>query len=154
MVKNRVLFCNNSLGGNAWRYLAPFYDVIRPIDHVSLTLDCVTSFLCVINIRNIRSSSYLHFSFFTYLWPNNWWRAGLPGHSVRVVVYHFVPICSFPAWCFVRDVEIACVLSICLFIIRCATWQNQQSGMCAQRRLRSTWASTQSDQSLRCARYG
>ena len=28
-----------------------------------------------------------------------------------------------------------------------ATWQNQQNDMCAQRRLRSTWASAQSDQS-------
>ena len=32
-----------------------------------------------------------------------------------------------------------------------ASWQNQQNGMCAQRRLRSAWASAQSDQSLRCA---
>ena len=31
-----------------------------------------------------------------------------------------------------------------------AAWQNQQSGMCAQPRLRSAWASAQSDQSLRC----
>ena len=30
----------------------PFYDVILPIDHVSLTLNGVTSFLRVINIRN------------------------------------------------------------------------------------------------------
>ena len=52
MVKNRVLFCNNSLGGNAWRSLAPFYDVILSTDHVSLTLDGVASFLCVINVRN------------------------------------------------------------------------------------------------------
>ena len=29
-----------------------------------------------------------------------------------------------------------------------ASWQNQQNGMCAQRRLRSAWASAQSDQSL------
>ena len=29
-------------------------------------------------------------------------------------------------------------------------WQNQQIGLCAQRRLRSAWASAQSDQSLRC----
>ena len=29
-------------------------------------------------------------------------------------------------------------------------WQNQQSGTCAQGRLRSAWASAQSDQSLRC----
>ena len=31
-----------------------------------------------------------------------------------------------------------------------ASWQNKQNGMCAQRRLRSAWASAQSDQSLRC----
>ena len=30
-----------------------------------------------------------------------------------------------------------------------ASWQNQQNGRCAQRRLRSAWASAQSDQSLR-----
>ena len=31
-----------------------------------------------------------------------------------------------------------------------ASWQNQQYCMCAQRRLRSAWASAQSDQSLHC----
>ena len=30
-----------------------------------------------------------------------------------------------------------------------ASWQNQQYGLCAQWRLRSAWASAQSDQSLR-----
>ena len=35
-----------------------------------------------------------------------------------------------------------------------ASWQNQQNGMRAQRRLRSAWASAQSDQSLRCALNG
>ena len=35
-----------------------------------------------------------------------------------------------------------------------ASWQNQQNGMCAQRRLRSAWASEKSDQSLRCALNG
>ena len=34
------------------------------------------------------------------------------------------------------------------------SWQNQQNGMCVQRRLRSAWASAQSDQSLRCALSG
>ena len=42
--------------------------------------------------------------------------------------------------------------------VRCsiwaATWQNQQNGMCAQRRLRSAWLSAQSDKSLRCALKG
>ena len=31
-----------------------------------------------------------------------------------------------------------------------ASWQNEQNGLCAQRRLRQAWASAQSDQSLRC----
>ena len=30
------------------------------------------------------------------------------------------------------------------------SWQNQQNGMCTQRKLRSAWASAQSDQSLCC----
>ena len=38
----------------------------------------------------------------------------------------------------------------CDKIIWAASWQNQQNGMCTQRRLRSAWASAQSDQSLRC----
>ena len=32
-----------------------------------------------------------------------------------------------------------------------APWQNQQNGLCAERRLRSAWASGQSDQSSLCA---
>ena len=35
-------------------------------------------------------------------------------------------------------------------IIWATSWQNQQNDPCAQRRLRSAWASAQSDQSLRC----
>ena len=38
--------------------------------------------------------------------------------------------------------------------IRAASWQNQQNGMYSQRRLRSAWASAQSDQSLRCQHEG
>ena len=34
-----------------------------------------------------------------------------------------------------------------------ASWQNQQNGLCTQQRLRSAWASTQSDQSLLCAQW-
>ena len=34
------------------------------------------------------------------------------------------------------------------------SWQKQQNDFCAQRRLRSAWASAQSDQSLRCALNG
>ena len=35
-------------------------------------------------------------------------------------------------------------------IIWASVWQNQQNYLCAQRRRRSAWASTQSDQSLCC----
>ena len=38
--------------------------------------------------------------------------------------------------------------------VRANTLQNQQNGMCAQPRLRSAWASTQSDHSLCCAING
>ena len=31
-----------------------------------------------------------------------------------------------------------------------AAWQNQQTHLCAKRRLKSAWAATHSDQSLRC----
>ena len=37
------------------------------------------------------------------------------------------------------------------FDIWATSWQNQQNDMCAQQRLRSAWASAQSDQSLLCA---
>ena len=39
-------------------------------------------------------------------------------------------------------------------VIWAASWQKQQNDMCAQRRLRSAWASAQSDQSLCCALNG
>ena len=38
--------------GNARHYLVPFYDVILPVNHVSLMLDGVMSFLHVITIKN------------------------------------------------------------------------------------------------------
>ena len=43
-----------------------------------------------------------------------------------------------------------CSYASTIIIIWAATWQNQQKWVCAQRRLRSAWASAQSDQSLRC----
>ena len=42
-------------------------------------------------------------------------------------------------------------LIMCIWAI---SWQNQQYGICTQRRLRSAWASSQSDQSLRCDQTG
>ena len=41
----------------------------------------------------------------------------------------------------------------CCTCIWAASWQNQQNGICAQRRLRSAWASTQSDRSTLCAQW-
>ena len=41
-----------------------------------------------------------------------------------------------------------------IIVYRATLWQNQQNGMCAQRRLRSAWAYSQSDQSLRCVLSG
>ena len=38
--------------------------------------------------------------------------------------------------------------SLAMLIFWAASWQNQQNGMCAQRKLRSAWASAHSDQSL------
>ena len=47
-------------------------------------------------------------------------------------------------------------ISRCILInfhIWATSWQNQQNGMCAQQRLRSAWASAQSDQSSLCAQW-
>ena len=89
MVKHRVLFCNNSLGGNALRYLVPFYDVIFPIGHVSLTLDGVTSYYRVINVRNtckhLRYSQTFGDDFFSAMaerWKN------LKDTTVSVLLFH------------------------------------------------------------------
>ena len=38
-----------------------------------------------------------------------------------------------------------------IYVIWAASWQNQQNGMCAQRRFRSAISSAQSDQSFRCS---
>ena len=59
-------------------------------------------------------------------------------------VYHYVVIM------FVFIVQSVTFLRNHVLHKLAASWQNQQNGMCAQRRLRSAWASAQSDQSLRC----
>ena len=53
-------------------------------------------------------------------------------------------------WGSFRSYHVLVPLALYLVLMWAASWQNQQSGMCAQRRLRSAWASTQSDQNLRC----
>ena len=51
---------------------------------------------------------------------------------------------------FIKEVlwHVSCLLvNVAQHHIWATSWQNQQNGMCAQRRLRSAWASAQSDQS-------
>ena len=55
-----------------WRLVPSFYDVILPIVHVSLTLDAVTTFLRIMNLKNIckrlgYSQNYLRDS--SVQWP-------------------------------------------------------------------------------------
>ena len=59
----------------------------------------------------------------------------------NLVQYDFEPI---------LEVKVCCSVFHILLIIWAASWQNQQNDLCTQRRLRSAWASTQSDQSLCC----
>ena len=51
-------------------------------------------------------------------------------HHETITLSHTVPVVKTNKWA--------------------APWQNQQNDLCTQRRLRSAWASAQSDQSLRC----
>ena len=63
-------------------------------------------------------------------------------------------------WTFMTDTHVQWLYSPILRFtahiwstIWAASWQNQQNGMCAQRRLRSVWASAQSHQSSLCAQW-
>ena len=56
----------------------------------------------------------------------------------------------FDCWCNCLNVGTQVMLFPIINYISAAAWLIQQNGMCAQRRLRSAWASVQSDQSLRC----
>ena len=64
--------------------------------------------------------------------------------NVRSLVCHVVQTIG-QSMCFVL------LNSYCYDYIWATSWQNQQNGMCAQRRL---WSDSQSDQSLRCALSG
>ena len=72
--------------------------------------------------------------------PNFMWDGGTkvcsdgPGHMTKMAA---MPI-------YVR------VSRVLTWVHWAASWQNQQSDLCAQQRLRSAWASAQSDQSHRC----
>ena len=66
-----------------------------------------------------------------------------------------VRLCGWIGWS-ESSLDARVILQVCpcsgsfrLTIVWTTAWQNQQNDMCAQRRLRSSWASTQSDQSLR-----
>ena len=58
-------------GGNVWRYLALFYDVILPLDHV-------TSFLRVMNVKNTcKRLRYSHSS--GWISSLHWWKVSSIG---------------------------------------------------------------------------
>ena len=63
---------------------------------------------------------------------------------VKLNLFHFTRVRLVSvSLCLVYTITLT---NICIWA---ALWQNQQNGMCAQRRLRSAWASAQSNQSLR-----
>ena len=73
-------------------------------------------------------------------------------HSVYIFWTHYSkekPPCSNVLEWLQQIFRVSEILGF-LRYIWAASWQNQQNGMCAQRRLRSAWASAQSDQSLCC----
>ena len=72
-------------------------------------------------------------------WATTWQKCALRSAYSFLVSFMFVFKTAVHHWRF-RFVK----------IIWAAAWQNQQNELCAQWRLRSAWASAQSDQSLRC----
>ena len=76
-------------------------------------------------------------------------RNGNKHNARRESVVCSQPSSTAPRWAVIYE----CFPSL-TFSVWAASWQNQQNGMCAQRRLRSAWASAQSDQSLHCALNG
>ena len=114
MVKSRVLFCNSSLGGCAWRYWAPFYDAILPIDHVSLTLDGVTSFLRVINERN--TCKHLRYrQTFSGISSVQWrkvgriWRIQLLFHRFLYVRIEIDQLLCVNCWVIIHCLSVSCM---------------------------------------------
>ena len=114
-------------------------------------------FILVVIVRPLSVRFWLLFIFRIALRPSagkdmSFWL------SVCAVLLYAVLIVS--CWCLGPDVEFDCIgswsfMSTLLFkYIWAATPEIQQTGMCAQRRIRSAWASAQSDQSLRCALNG
>ena len=74
--------------------------------------------------------------------------------SFHFIALVYVPLeNSYCMWLVLRlSREIAChILNWKYWKSWAASWQNQQNGMYPHRRLRSAWASAQSDQSLCCA---
>ena len=59
--------------------------------------------------------------------------------------------CFLLFFCFVLFFSSCASWTGCTNLKRATAQQNQQNDLCSQRRLRSAWASAQSDQSLRCA---
>ena len=68
-------------------------------------------------------------------------------HAVVQILFAWCNIMCYPAKCSI--IKSATFVNCFEGIKRATTWQNQQNDLCAQWRLRSAWASAQSDQSLR-----
>ena len=121
--------------------------------HVKTTLrdwcarsECIPQFFIVHLYRPLRIHNLLSISV----------DSDQPAH-MRRLIWVYVGLRSFPFAVASTDRCIYCVWFVfsLLWHIRnkmkwASAWQDQQNGMCAQRRLRSAWASAQSDQSLSC----
>ena len=91
------------------------------------------------------------------MWECIWNNLHLPNAcTIGTVLWHFsdIQIVSFPHFQVLANQGLfrsfSKIAGLNVSCIWAASWQNQQNGMCAQRRLRSAWASAQSDQSLHC----
>ena len=72
------------------------------------------------------SSALMKYTFFHFMW---WNKSHIHSKHLNILYVIHVPLC---------------------FTIWATEWENVPSGMCAQRRLKTSCASAQSDQSLRC----
>ena len=66
-------------------------------------------------------------------------------------IYYLIDSCTFPHKMHYWSRDSIFQNELLLWHLKWATsWQNQQNELCTQRRTRSAWASTQSDESLSC----
>ena len=118
-----------------------------------------TVWLCAFNIMSVRNHPSTCFDTYIYLWG---------------AIYQILGFAPNPIWCmFITTSDCIQVNDwVSLFHMLnikstqqmpihpshhpnelhkwAGSWQNQQNGMCTQQRLRSAWATVQSDKNLRC----